>query len=155
MAGILCQHKFFIFLLSYSSHSWQRGPNPPILWRPPPPQLLYYLPLPFPNFVQPPLLWCLQFPPPLLILLSCFFGWMGDHTTFDVLFYLMISWMYTCRALGPWCVFYATRCQYYWGLTHNVVFCWYSDLISHKHTHKLKDKQHTQGSVDWHTHINI
>ena len=36
---------------------------------------------------------------------------------------------------GPWCVFYATRRQVYWGLTHNVVFYWYSDLISHTHKH--------------------
>ena len=50
----------------------------------------------------------------------------------------------------PWCVFYATRRQVYWGLTH-VVFYWYSDLISHTHKHT----QHTQGPVDWHTHINI
>ena len=34
---------------------------------------------------------------------------------------------------GPCCVFYGTRCQVYWGMTHNVVFCWYSDLISHRH----------------------
>ena len=35
---------------------------------------------------------------------------------------------------GPWCAFYATRHQSYWGLTHNVVFyCWYSDLILHTH----------------------
>ena len=33
----------------------------------------------------------------------------------------------------PWCVFYATRRQVYWGLTH-VVFYWCSDLISHTHT---------------------
>ena len=34
----------------------------------------------------------------------------------------------------PWCVIFATRCQVYWGLTHNVLFFWYSDLISqHKH----------------------
>ena len=36
---------------------------------------------------------------------------------------------------GLWCVFYATKRQVYWGLTHNVVFCWYSDLISHIHKH--------------------
>ena len=38
---------------------------------------------------------------------------------------------------GPWCMFYATRCQVYLGLTHSVVFYWYSDLTSqtHKHTH--------------------
>ena len=33
-----------------------------------------------------------------------------------------------------WYVFYATRRQVYWGLTH-MVFCWYSDLISHTRTH--------------------
>ena len=26
---------------------------------------------------------------------------------------------------GPWYVFHATRCQVYWDLTCNVVFCWY------------------------------
>ena len=34
----------------------------------------------------------LQPRPQLFFLLSCFFGWMGDHATFDVLFYLMIIW---------------------------------------------------------------
>ena len=51
---------------------------------------------------------------------------------------------------GHWCVFYATRRQVYWGLTHNVVFAgtliWY-------HTHT--NTQHTQGPLDWDTHINI
>ena len=36
---------------------------------------------------------------------------------------------------GPWCVFYVTRRQVYWGLTHVVVFYWYSDLISRTQTH--------------------
>ena len=36
---------------------------------------------------------------------------------------------------GPWYVFYTTRYQVYWGLTCNVVFYWYSDLILHTHTH--------------------
>ena len=97
------------------NHSWQRGPpfyeDPPLLTTPLPPT------------------------PPLLILLSCFFGWMGDHATFDVLLFLMISWMYKCWASGPWCMFYAKRCQVYWGLKYDVVFCWYSDLISHTQTH--------------------
>ena len=35
---------------------------------------------------------------------------------------------------GPWCVFYSKRCQVYWGLTYNVVFYWYSDLISDTNT---------------------
>ena len=46
---------------------------------------------------------------------------------------------------GPWCVFYATRRQVYWGLEH-VVFNWYSNLISHAQTHK--HTQNTQGTVD-------
>ena len=53
---------------------------------------------------------------------------------------------------GPWCVFYATRCQVYWGLTH-VVFYWHSDLILHTQTHKHTEP--IQGSGDWHTQINI
>ena len=145
-----------------------RTPTPP----------LYIVYPPFSNFLQfyLPLPCRLQALPPLLTLLSCFFGRMSDRATFDVLFYLMISWMYTCRALGTWCVFYAKRCQVYWGLTHDVVFCSYSNLISDKHTHAhthtqiyiyiyiyiythththKKKTQHTQGSVGWHTHINM
>ena len=52
---------------------------------------------------------------------------------------------------GPWCVFCAIRHQVYWSLTHNVVFYWFSDLISHTQ----KYREHTQGPVDWHTHIHI
>ena len=66
----------------------------------------------FSNFVQPPSLSLLPpTPTPLLFLLSCFFGWMGDHAT------LVILGIYTYQLLGPWCKFYATRCQVYWGLT--------------------------------------
>ena len=85
-------------------HSWQGGPNPH---------------LPSPNFMKDPYIdfaytpfykFCptlspfpchLQLPPPLFLMLSCFFGWMGDCTTFDVLFYLMLLWIYTFLALGP------------------------------------------------------
>ena len=104
----------------------------------------------FSNFIHPlPLLPChLQPLPPLFFLLSCFFGWMGDHCTFGLLFYLMIIWIYICLALVPWyqkdldmCFRHATRHQVYWGLTH-VFFCWYSDLISP-----------AQGPVDWQTYI--
>ena len=100
---------------------------------------LYISKLPFFKFCPTPLPCCLQPPALLLILLCYFFGWMGDHATFDVLFYSMISWMYICRALGSWCMFYATRCQVYWVLTCDVVFCWYSNLISHTQTHMHKD----------------
>ena len=82
--------KFFVSLLS-----WQTGS---ILPTPPPPSSFFKF-CPTPS----PLLPChLQPPPQLFFLLSCFFGWMGDHATFDVLFYLMIIWIYTCQALVPW-----------------------------------------------------
>ena len=54
---------------------------------------------------------------------------------------------------GHWRVFYVTRSQVYWDLTQNVAFYWYFDLISHMQRHK--HTQHTQGPVDWHTHMNI
>ena len=66
---------------------------------------------------------------------------------------LHMSSLGTLVPQGPWSVFHAKRCQVYWGLIGNVVFYWYSDLISHTHTRK--HTQHTQGPVDWHTHINI
>ena len=48
-----------------------------------------------------PIPYHLQTSPLLLFILSCFFGRMGDHTTFDVLLYLMILQIYTCQALVP------------------------------------------------------
>ena len=95
---------------------------------------------------------------PLLLLLTCLFGWMGNHAMFDVILFndymdLHMSSLDTLVPEEPSCVFYATRCQVYWGLTHYIVFYWYSNLISH--TQKHKHKHHTQGAVDWHTHINI
>ena len=56
------------------------------------------------------------------------FGWMGDYATFDVLFYLIVKMELHMPSLGtlvpegPWCVFYSTRRQVYWGLAHIVVF---------------------------------
>ena len=59
--------------------------------------LLYCLPIFFFQFCPPH---ChLQPLSPLFFLLSCFFGWMSGLTKFDVLFYLMIIWMYKCWAL--------------------------------------------------------
>ena len=58
---------------------------------------LYCLPSFFQNFDHSlPLPCCLQPLPSLLFLLSCFFGCMGDRPIFDVLFYLMTLWIYTC-----------------------------------------------------------
>ena len=103
------------------------------------PALLYCLPPtlflqilstpPSPTSLSPPT------PTPLFFLLSCFLGWMVDHTTFDMLLndnMIIKIYMLSLGIIvqeGPWCVFYAR------GLTHNVVFYWYSDLISHTHKH--------------------
>ena len=110
----------------YGSHSWQRVPNLPFLWRPPLP--LYFLPPLFQilsnhHFLLPPT------STPLLFLLSCLFGWMDDRATFYVsLNEIMGLHMYVkpwyLAPKGPCCVFYATRCQVYWGLPC-VVFCFY------------------------------
>ena len=76
------------------------------------------------------------------------FGWMGDYTTFDVLFYLIVKMELHMPSLstlvpeGPWCVFYSTRRQVYWGLAHIVVFYL---LIFFNITHKHSNTQHTQG----------
>ena len=67
---------------------------------------------------------------------------------------LHMSSLGTLVTEGPWCVFHATRCQVYWVLTHNVAFYWYSDLLPHTQTYKHTHTHHTQGPVDWHTHIN-
>ena len=95
--------------------SRQRG-SKPLFYEDPP--YIAYLPPPFSNFVHhsfihPHLPLSCQSNPysQLFFLSSCFFGWMGDHT-FNVLFYLMIIWIYTIK---PWnlstrmTLFYATR----------------------------------------------
>ena len=124
-------------IFKVSLHSWQRGASLPILWRP------LYIAYPSPFFKCCPFL----LPP---YFLSCFFGWMDDHTKFDVPFYLMIIMDLHMSSLGgtlvpqePWYVFYAIRCQVYWGLAH-VVFLlvlWFD--ITHRQIHK--HTQHTQG----------
>ena len=109
-------------------HWEQRGANLPILWRPSP---LYCLSLsPFSNFVQPPFLLLpslpchLQPPHPLFFLLSCFFGRMGDHATFDVLFYLMIKWIYTsCTISIHISIHHVKRCYLSTRMTLMCVLC--------------------------------
>ena len=67
---------------------------------------------------------------------------MGDHAIFDVLFYITTTMDLHMSSIGtlvleePRFVFYAKRCQVYRCKTHNVVFYWFSNLITHtdKHT---------------------
>ena len=155
-----CYEKFF----AYSVYIVGRGvltPPPPNLWRP---HCIAYSSL-FSSFVQPL--------PPLLKLPTL------DPTAPFVALFLVLFWLNGCSLhiwlaillndivdihisiLGTfvperrWCVFYATRRQVYWGLTHNKILFWYSDLISHTQTH-TRTKAHNTLRGQWLlTHINI
>ena len=103
-------------------------------------------PFSFSNLVHP-ILPCHLQPYPLtptilsIVLFLWLNGW-SQHIWYTVLLNdnmdLHTSNLGTLVPEGPWCVFYATRCQLYWVLTRNVVFYWYSDLISHTLKHTLK-----------------
>ena len=59
---------------------------------------------------------------------------------------LCMSSLGTLVPEGPWGVFYATRCQVYWGLTHSVVLLlilWFDITHTNTHTHIHKDTQYT------------
>ena len=73
-----------------SPYIFGRGLRIPLFYEDPPSSFIAHAP-PFQMLSTPPPLPChLKPPPPLFVLLSCFFGWMGDHGTIDVLFYIMI-----------------------------------------------------------------
>ena len=84
---------------------------------------------PFSTCVHPfPLPYCLQ-PPTSTALSVVLFLWLIQRLCniwCAVLLYnimgLHVSDLGTLAPEEPWCVFYATRHQVYWGLTHNVVF---------------------------------
>ena len=114
---------------SFFFHSWQKGVNPTIMWRPP----------------------YIAYPPPLFPILSnstptalpvVLFLWLNEwscHIRCTILLNdnmdLHMSSLGTAVPEGPWCVFFATRHQVYWGMTHHVFFTctliWYH---THKHT---------------------
>ena len=77
----------------------------------------------------------------LLFLLPWFFDWMGDHTTSDVLFYLMTLWLYTCRAFativlqGPCGVFYATKDQFTNTWHVFLLVLWFDTTYTKKERH--------------------
>ena len=134
--------------ISNSSHSWERGPNPifyvtrtlPILPTPPPPPPRFAVPLK----LSLPLLLSPQPPTPLLFLLSCFFGWMGDQSVLlnDIADLLMSSLRYDLR-----CVL----CNKVSSLLRSDTCGFFAGTLIWHHT----NTQHTQRPVDWHTHINI
>ena len=91
----------------------------------------------FSNFVQPlpPTSLSSQTPTPIVFSVALFI-WLNEwsgHIWCAILcndkMDLHMSSLHTLVPKGPWCVFYATRCQVFWGLTHEIC---YSDLISHE-----------------------
>ena len=95
---------------------------------------------------------CPQTPTPTVVSVALFLwlnGW-WCHIWCAVLLNdnmdLNMSSLGTIVLEGPWCVFYATRHQIYLGLTRNVVFYWYSDLISHD-THDTHMHAHTHSTL--------
>ena len=80
-------------------------------------------------------------PTALFLVLSLWLDVWSHHNWWTILLKvimnLQMSSLGTLAPEAPWYVFYAKRCHVYlsnWGLTHNAVICWYSDLISHTHT---------------------
>ena len=129
-----------------SLNSWQRGVNPLILGRPPPPpSYIAYptLPAPFSRFCPPPT----SLSPPTLIstVLSVFIflwlsGWL-HHIWCAILLndnmHLHKSSLGTLVPEEPWCVFYSTRHQVDWGLTQCgfLLVHWFD--ITHTQTHTV------------------
>ena len=127
----------------------------PLFYEDPP---ILLTPTPVSNFVQPSLPLspnpCHLHPPHQgFFLLSCFFCWMGDHATFDVLFYLMIIWIYTCQALVPWYQKDLNVCFMQQGVRFAEVWHVFFLVLLISQTHK--HTQHTPVPVEWHTHINV
>ena len=94
-------------------------------------------------------------PPPLLLLLLCFYGWMGDRATFDVLFCLIL-WIYKCRALvpeGTCCSFFCNKVSSLVRLdTCGFLLVLWFDVT---HTNTKKDTQHAKGQRDRHPYKYI
>ena len=72
--------------------------------------------------------------------------------TVNVLLYLTMLWIYTCRALAPYYQIGLYVCFMQQGIKFTEVwhvdfvdFSWYFGLISFTQTHTHKDRQHTQG----------
>ena len=101
------------FYLGFLSHLFYE--DSPVLSIPSPP---------FSNFVHP-------LPTLPVLLWPCFFDWIGDLITSDVLFLMTdIMDLHMSRLGTFWCVL-CNKVLVYQGLIHDVAFCKYSDLISH------------------------
>ena len=102
-------------------HSWQRGPNPPLFYEPycqiANPVFFKFCPT-RPSFLLPPTLTPTALSVVMLLWLN---GWLRHIWCVILLNDIKDLHM---SSLGTWCVFYASKCRVYWGLTHNVGFCW-------------------------------
>ena len=133
-------------------YSWQRGPNPCILWRPP------ILPTrPFSNFVQLLLSCHPQTPHPLLFLLSCFFGSMGNQATFNVLLYLYNDIMTLHMYLYVCTLKYLDVCFPQQGIkfteeSHIMCFFAASLIYYHSHTNTLTQRYTAHSEASRLTH---
>ena len=118
-------------IFKVSLRSWQGRVNPITLRRPPPFFSNFnHLPAPTSQHFQSPL--------PLLFLFFSFFGWMGDHATFDVLFYMMIMWICSCQV----CVL----CNKASNLLRSDTERGFLLVLWLYHTHKL-NTAHTQSTL--------
>ena len=146
-------HEMLVVCRTIHYHSWQR------ISKPTPYFLPHYFVYPstsatFSNVVQPPTLpRCLSLHPfrffvVLFLLVNCWLSHIRCANLLNGILGLHMLILSTLVPEGPCCVFYATRRQVYWGMTHNVAFCWYSILISHAQKHTHKDKQHNHGPID-------
>ena len=133
-----------------------RGVLTPLFYKdppPPPPLFFKFCPIPHPPHLQPS--------PSVLFLLPSFTEWVNasHFMCYFTSWYSGSTYIepyvrstYAVVPEWPCCVFYATRCQVYWGLIHNLFLAslWF-DI-----TQTLKDiLQDTQGPIDWYSHINI
>ena len=102
--------------------SWQKGAKPPISWRPPSPTLPIHLFQVLSN--TPP---HHSTPPTHTVLSAVLFLWLnGWFRHIWCAIYLMILWIYTTFTFMQQGIKFTEVWQ-----THNLVFYWYSDLISH------------------------
>ena len=100
---------------------------------------------PLPCYLQPPTPTALSSTEWVIVpYLMCYFTWWYSGSTHVEPWYLVPE--------GSWCVFYATTYQVYWGLSHNVVFCWYFNLISHTHKHTHTERYTAHSGASRHTH---
>ena len=95
---------------------------------------------PLPHFLSPPTLT----PTVLSVVLFLWLNGCSHHIWCVILLNdnmdLHMPSLGTLVPEGTWCLFYATRRQVYWGLSHNFVFYWYSDFViahTNPNTHSI------------------